>query len=74
MVKKTKPQGALAKRVDTPRSTKEPLVVCHEAACGYGHLHDLFGHQERRVVVAYRLKACPRAAATHWPSMLQCFV
>ncbi len=53
MVKQMKLRGTLAKLLDTLRSIKEPFAVCYEASCGYGHLHDLFGKQAKRVVVAH---------------------
>jgi transposase len=53
MVKQMKVRGTLAKLLDTLRSIAEPFAVCYEASCGYGHLHDLFGKQAKRVVVAH---------------------
>lgn len=53
MVKQMKLRGTLAKLLDTLRRIKEPFAVCYEASCGYGHLHDLFGKQAKRVVVAH---------------------
>jgi transposase len=53
MVKQMKLRGTLAKLLDALRRIKEPFAVCYEASCGYGHLHELFGKQAKRVVVAH---------------------
>ncbi len=52
-VKQMTVKGTLAKLMNTLREIKEPFGVCYEASCGYGHLHDLFGRQAKRVAVAH---------------------
>lgn len=53
VVKSVTVRGGRAKLVAALRKIKRPFVICYEASCGYGTLHDALRTIARRVVVAH---------------------
>ncbi|HTQ39307.1 MAG TPA: IS110 family transposase [Pirellulales bacterium] len=53
IVKQLKVRGAWRDVVAVLESWNEPLAVCFEASCGYGHLYDVLMRFAHRVVVAH---------------------
>jgi transposase len=53
VVKQLKVRGSWREVVTVLQSWNEPLAVCFEASCGYGHLYDILIRFAQKVVVAH---------------------
>lgn len=53
VVKESKIRGGLMTLLQALRGVGQPMAVCFEASCGYGHLHDHLAGIAERVVVAH---------------------
>jgi len=52
LVKSITVRGPWGKVVDEIKRLAQPLAICYEASCGYGHLYDRLRPMAKRLVVA----------------------
>lgn len=53
LIKFTTVHGPWSQVIEVLKGLKRPFVMCYEASCGYGHIHDQLRPIAKRVVVAH---------------------